>query len=660
MAAWSKVAQEVREHVRYRLDNWFARGTGAQVLLLTAASALVVLAGMSTYWLGLFAPENAAVEGIRRDLDQGLADSFWWSINHVLDPSASNSDYRATWPVVLVSFGLCFAGLGIFGTLVGLVSSAIEGRLATLRSGNGVVKERDHLLILGWNDKIFSILRLLSESARPVTVVVLCEHEIDFMKGRVRTEATVGRNVRLVFRTGDPTNLVELERVAFDKAFNLVVLADESGSSSAEDPDIRVIKTLIQLSSYREWGERRPKMAAEIIQRGYFQAASIAAAGEVTIVNSSATISKLLVQASRQPDLSIVYRELFGFSGSEIFVAGYPELQGQRFGELWPKFANAIPIGVSRMVREDGRDRFVPHLNPGADYRVAKGEWLIFVSRGRNLAFDPLAPPYPGEVVSTAPLEPVRPSQVLVLGWNESIYDIVTELDRNLAPPGMPLRVVAHHAPEVAAQLMTENLSAPSRNVAYSYVQQNYAKREHLSELLGPANESVILLADRSLGDDDPDARTIITLLSLRDVLRERGESAERLVATEFLHPQNADLLMGQKLGDMVISPEMVSMVLTQVSQQLMLKLIYEELLDAGGCEVYLKPASLYTTHPAKCTFADVISGSLQRGEIAIGLRLDRSESSRANNFGVIMNPPKDLNLELGPQDRVVVVARDG
>ena len=86
----------------------------------------------------------------------------------------------------------------------------------------------------------------------------------------------------------------------------------------------------------------------------------------------------------------------------------------------------------------------------------------------------------------------------------------------------------------------------------------------------------------------------------------------------------------------------------------------YEELLDAGGCEVYLKPASLYTTHPAKCTFADVISGSLQRGEIAIGLRLDRSESSRANNFGVIMNPPKDLNLELGPQDRVVVVARDG
>lgn len=660
MAAPKHLVQELREHVRYRLDNWFARGTGAQVLLLTIASMLVVLAGMSAYWVGLFAPENAGVEGIRRDLDQGLADSFWWSIAHVLDPSASSSDYKATLPVVLVSFALCFAGLGIFGTLVGLVSSAIEGRLAALRSGNGVVKERDHLLILGWNDKIFSILRLLSESARPVTVVVLCQHEIELMKTRVRTEAPISRHVRLVFRTGDPTNLVELERVAFDKAFNIVVLADESGSAGAEDPDIRVIKTLIQLSSFDGWDVRRPKMAAEIIQRGYFQAASIAAAGEVTIVNSSATISKLLVQASRQPDLSIVYRELFGFSGSEIFVAGYPELEGQRFGDLWPKFANAIPIGVSRMVSEDGRDRFIPHLNPGVEYRVAKGEWLIFVSRGRKLELDPHAPPHVGEVVSTAPLDPVRPSQVLVLGWNESIYDIVSELDRDASTRGLPLRVVAHHSPETAARLMAENRMEPSRNVDLRYLELAYEKREHLAELLGPPSESVILLADRSLGDEDPDARTIITLLSLRDVLRERGESAERLVATEFLHPQNANLLMGRKLGDMVISPEMVSMVLTQVSQQLMLKLIYEELLDAGGCEIYLKPASLYTTHPAKCTFADLISGSLQRGEVAIGLRLDRSDNSFANNFGVLMNPPKEMRLELRPQDRVVVVARDG
>ncbi len=660
MATLKSGWREIREHVRYRLDNWFARGTGAQVLLLTALSAAIVLLGMCAYYVGLFSPENADVEGIRRDLDRGLADSFWWSIGHVLDPSAANADYRATWPVVLVSFALCFAGLGIFGTLVGLVSSAIEARLASLRSGNGVVKERDHLLILGWNDKIFSILRLLSESARQATVVVLCRHELDLMKERVRTEAAVGANVRLVFRTGDPSNLVELRRVAFDKAFNIVVLADESAPSATEDPDIRVIKTLIQLSSFREWGERRPKMAAEIIKRGYFQAASIAAGGEVSIVNSSATISKLLVQASRQPDLSIVYRELFDFSGSEIFVAGYPELEGQRFGELWPKFANAIPIGVSRMERVAGRDRFIPCLNPGADYRVAKGEWLIFVSRGRDLVFDPKATPHPGEAVSTAPLEPSRPTQVLVLGWNESIYDIVSELDRDLAPPGMPLRIVAHHPPEVAAALMAENLSQPVRTVAYSYAQTNYAKREHLASLLGPAHESVILLADRSMGDADPDARTIITLLSLRDVLRERGESSERRIATEFLHPQNADLLMGQKLGDMVISPEMVSMVLTQVSQQLMLQLIYEELLDAGGCEVHLKPAALYTTHPERCVFADLLSGSLQRGEVAIGLKLERAENSRANNFGVLMNPAKDLALALRREDRVVVIARDG
>ena len=172
--------QDLREHLRYRLDNLFARGTAVQLLLLIGASGLVVLVGMSAGLLGLFGARNADVEAVGHHYDEGVADSFWWSIQHVLDPSFFGSNYGATLPIVVMSFALSIAGLMIFGTLIGFVSSAIEDRLASLRKGNSPVKERQHLLILGWNDKIYSILDLLGESGRATTVVVLSHHDIEY------------------------------------------------------------------------------------------------------------------------------------------------------------------------------------------------------------------------------------------------------------------------------------------------------------------------------------------------------------------------------------------------------------------------------------------------------------------------------------------------
>ena len=78
--------QEWKARLRYRLDDLFARSSVSQFLLLVLLSVIVVLIGMTTWFFGLFAPENDGVEGIGDRIDRGPVDALWWSLKHLIDP----------------------------------------------------------------------------------------------------------------------------------------------------------------------------------------------------------------------------------------------------------------------------------------------------------------------------------------------------------------------------------------------------------------------------------------------------------------------------------------------------------------------------------------------------------------------------------------------
>lgn len=69
------------------------------------------------------------------------------------------------------------------------------------------------------------------------------------------------------------------------------------------------------------------------------------------------------------------------------------------------------------------------------------------------------------------------------------------------------------------------------------------------------------------------------------------------------------------------------------------------------GREILLSAAPLYTdgVEGASITFAELSERARARGEIAIGV-------SRSGESRPILNPPKDLRLQLGPDDKVVIV----
>ena len=643
------------DHGRYRLDNFFARGVSAQFVVLLALMLCVILLGTLGLSLGLYAPENKDIAAIGHKFGEGFWDAVWWSLMHIFDPSYVSQDYGATAGVVILALVISMLGLVLFGGLIGLVSAGVERKFSDLAAGNRPVCETGHLLILGWNDKIYSILDLFEDYHKPVTIAILSNHTIADMQEMMRTERSCIKRVHPILRTGSATNLNELDRVAFRDAYSIIVLADESHPNPNEEADICTIKTLMLLANNVPFAPPRPKMVAELQHRENIEIARIASQRSISLVCSSEVLSRMIVQASRQHGLSSVYSALFGFARNEIFIQPQPECVGQRFDDLQLDFPNAIVLGTSSMEMRDGRPYFRQHMNPGREHIVGKEEWLILLSRGAAIYR-----PAPAAVRTPEYAPPEARNfareRVLILGWNSNLFTILNEYDTFLQA-GSEITIAALHAPEKAHALLAENLPRPLVNATPSYVQSDYAHGARLEALLQHPFDTCIILADESSGELDPDARAIVTILLLEDHEARHTQQKFKQIVSEVLSAANSDLIQRHSKTDTIISPRLISMLLAQVSQQLMLERVYADLMNAHANEIYLKPISRYMSQPGGCTFADLMRAAARLGEIALGVKIRADADDAEKDFGVRINPPKDAPLALTEHDEVIVVS---
>ena len=629
--------------LQYRLNLLLTRGPTPQYLMLGAVAVFVVLLGVNAYFFGLFSPEALEAEGIDDHFGGGIVDSLWWSLKHVVDPGAFAEDYGAPWPVLLISLLLSVTGLAILGILIAFITSTVQRQLQLARQGSTEVMENDHTLILGWSQKVSSILTFLSAASRRHTVVILAPREIDEMQGFLRRGKSARGRLNIVLRSGSTSRLEELERVGLKRARSVIAVGDEQREASGRETDIETIKTLMLLSGYEDWIGSAPRMVAEITQKRNVDIAGIAASRGVPIVSSSEIISKVIVQAARQPGISSVYAEIFSYGGNTAFVTRCPEAGDREFGEIAHWFSDAIPIGVSWCVDDDRRMHAA--LNPEPDYEIAPDDRLVLLARYPDPAYaaDRLPPktPFSGDGKKLKR----RLERILILGWNENIDEILGEFDAH-SNRNTVVTVVANHDDDFAAEFLEVAIPHAFRNITVDYRRGSAINRRVL-EALRPRNyDCIITLADESHGERDPDARTIMTMLVLGDLVQ--GERPPHVVA-EIHDSANYGLLQGTVVRDIIVSPEMVSLQLAQISRDPVLGSIYRELLSAGGIEVGLQAASRYARTGEPCSFDTLVEAAQRFTEIAIGVR---------RNGEIVLNPSKASVWTLGDEDRVIVMAQ--
>jgi hypothetical protein len=155
---------------------------------------------------------------------------------------------------------------------------------------------------------------------------------------------------------------------------------------------------------------------------------------------------------------------------------------------------------------------------------------------------------------------------------------------------------------------------------------------------------------------DDPDNRTLVTLLLLRQL--EEATGRELPVVTELIDDRNRALAPISPGADVIISGKLIGLLMSQISQNRHLAAVFEELFSAEGAGVRLRPATDYLLPGSTTSFATVVAAARRRGECAIGYR-GHADASTRPHYGVRINPPKRERRRWTAEDEVVVIGTD-
>jgi voltage-gated potassium channel Kch len=620
------------ERLRYAFDNFMARGTVALIAGLALASIVLVLVVGTIAW----------IVGIARGGDLDLFQAIWNSLMRTLDPGTMGGD-TGQLGYLLLMLSVTLGGIFIVAILIGVLSSGIESRLTELRKGRSRVIETGHTVILGWSQQVFTILSELVEAnanQRRPCVVVLADRDKVAMEDEIRARVPDTRSTRIVCRSGSPIDLDEIDIASVQTSRAIIVL-----TSNSDDPDADVIKTLLAITNDPN---RRPEayhIVAEIHDPANLDIARMVGRDEVELVIVGTLIARITAQTCRQPGLSVVYTELLDFSGDEIYQSHQPALAGRTFGEALMAFDDSTIIGLVPAVGP-------PMLNPPMDTVIGHDDQLLAISRDDDtirIATESPPPIDEAAILSTGH-RTLQPERTLILGWNRRGPEVVRELD-HYVQPGSDITVLTSPDEHAAVEALRNTLT----NQALQVVDGEPTNRVTLDSLEIGAYHHVVILSREGLDVQRADARTLVALLHLRDIAAATGHRFS--IVSEMLDVRNRSLAEVTRADDFIVSDRLISLYLTQVAENKRLSAVFEDLFNASGSELFLRPATDYVEPGRPVTFYTLTAAARQRSEVAIGYRLRALSTDATKDYGVIVNPRKSDPITLSADDRLIVLA---
>lgn len=616
----------MRARLRYRFDLALSKGPSVVIGWLGMLTvALISLVALVIALFGL-----TGVNGESDDL--GPFEAFWQAMLRVFDSGTFAGDTGTA--TRLVSLFITLAGIFIAGSLIGLIANAVDQRIEELRKGRSDVIETDHTLVLGWSTRVPAIVGELitaNESRKKAAIVILANADKTEMEETLRDLHPDTKTTRIVCRNGEPWLPRNLEMVNLAGARSVVVIGDGDDAGTVK------VVLAIRAAQMFDLDGSVAHIVAEVTDGETAHSLQALIGENLVTVSSDDVVAELTAQACRQRGLSTVFRELLDFDGDELYFAPFPELVGRTYGDCQLSFDNSSVIGVLDTTGTVA-------LNPAPGTLLGAGEQLIAIVEDDSLftVSPPRVAPKVLEVWPPSPRDGIR--RIVIAGWSALGPRVITELDEFLgAETTIEVLVDPDRVDpvEVRSQISFRNVKVEVSELhGGPEVVAAHAARISFHE--------VIVLGYRDGSADDADARTLLTLLAFRRVRQDDNVGPVRMVA-ELLDQRNAPLAVATGADDFIVSDELTSLMLAQLSERRELHRVFVDLFDRSGCSIELRESMQYGAHTAT-SFGDVVATAITLGQTAIGYR-------RTASGEVVINPSKSAPLSLGVDDEVLVVA---
>ncbi|MES2765460.1 MAG: NAD-binding protein [Bacteroidota bacterium] len=622
-----------RDKIRYKLDAVMSRGTIALVASLFIAAALVIIIITATLIIINLRPKPNATN----------IEMLWTTFMHVYDPSQIAYD-EGSWLYKGIIFLACLCGIFILSTLIGVLTTGFDTRLQELRKGKSIIIEKDHILILGWSDQIFSVINELiiaNENQKKSCIAILADKDKVEMEDEIKLKVPERSSTKIVCRTGSPMDIRDLAIVSPERARSIILLPPDD----APNPDSYILKILLALINNPHRASKKFTIVAGMQQRRNLDVARIIAKDEAHLIPLDDIISQIISQTCRQPGLSLVYTELLDFGGDELYFKNEPKLAGKTFAEAMFCYETSCVIGLRKETGEIV-------LKPPMEHVISANDSIIAISKDDDTVIfsEPRAFKNENALVAAQSIPLKQSEKILILGWNDRAGKILRELEQYIQPGS---RIV----------IITDNLSAETQIAEmqneFSRAQPelhigDITNRTLLDKIQCDTFDSIIVLSNcvhKSV--QEADAETLITLVHLRDISEKALKPLS--VVSEMLDDRNRELANITSTNDFIVSSKISSLILTQLSQNPELLPVFTDLFDADGSEIYLKSAANYIRPETEVDFQTVVEAARRHNEIAIGFKKAGDTSAKS----VVINPSKYSPITFKNGDSIIIIAEN-
>lgn len=628
----------LKERLGYQLDLIMSRGTTSLILVLSLVTLVLVLAA------------GFAVILIERAWSNGsLPLAVWKSFTLTLDPG-NLASVEGSLGLILVAALSTVGGIFITSTLISILNTGLSTRLENFQRGNARIIEKNHVLILGYSEAIFGIIKELqiANANQPKScIVILGLEDKQVMEEQVARHIPPQKSTRIICRSGDPTSAVDLERCSLETCKSVIVNLSE---------DYQVIRTLLAAAAYLDHEAIQKEfpqshnihICASINERRNLDVARIAGQAYAEILHFNLIIARIMAHVCYQPGLSAVYTELFNFSGNEIYIEPFPELTGRTFHDAKLVFPASVLIGIQR----EGESL----INPDPQDLLQAGDHLILIAPDDNSSVPAKQLPsldLTGHSLSTERFRMSDPEDLLILGNSTLLLDILTELD-DFLPQGSQITLAGQSK---SGPDYRELMETDFKHLNLECLPMDITDRLKLDALLSRGMEHILLLSDRSLPQEEADAKTLTVLLQIRDW--ERIHNGHFSITSEMLDPRNQELAQVANVNDFVISSNITGLIMSQVSENRRLAPIFCELLDSAGSEIYLKPAKNYVEPHRPVDMYTLTHLTSLRKEVFLGFKRDIKTPEQPDGVEIILNPRKETAIAFQEDDWLMVLAED-
>lgn len=614
-----------KKHIKYFFDNLLSSNKYTIIIILALFTILFVLV-LSAITI-ITNKSQSDTENLSLIWDNfATAINAWWPFNGDGVLLTKEDDQNPNSLIFIISkILIAIFGLLLTSTLIGYISEIISEKFSELQKGKTEVLEEGHIIIIGYDYNNHTLIKELIKAKNNRKILIADDKDISEIRENLKTNIDVPSNVKIIYRSLNPSNIEDLEKCNIENSYAIVIQPTN---------DINTLKSVMALKKILKC---HPTSSTHIVCAIKNDDYLLNFSNKKDIMLSiNSLLARIIATSNHETGLSKVLISLFSFNDSEMYLKKIDKYIGLTFDKILYKMYGAVPIGILR------NNEYI--LIPDENEKIKKDDELLYYAESRNSKMFLENTNNEYDVISSCNSNRQnneKEENILILGYNNKFEMILNSFDKHIKK--ISIANISKDETLIINRLLSEKTNISSRIIMENI---NINMLSKITEQI----THIIILSRDSLSEEQSDIENMLLYLRLNK-LRERTNANWTLI-TELNSDENRELIEDESNDDFIVSSNIMSIMLAQMIEDYRLRQIFIELLSSHGINIVIDDAFKCTIEEEK--IADLRVKLLRNGAILLGYILYNN-----GNKKYIYNPNRNQFVDFEYGDKLILIKKD-